>query len=155
MVVEAQGISLAKGERSHGVAVHTNRPAGASQVAIGLLLGDQKIEPVCHRGGELAILVGVPRSQVGQEGQTGHRRIGVPVHRFSKTGLSRRTVYGEIIVALHCRSVLVPRGSAVPAAVGVLMTSQPIQRRSTACSLAILAPLRWARTVRLASSRER
>ena len=110
------------------MAVHAHGLAGTSQVAVGPLLGEQEIQAVAHGGRELAFLVGVAGPQVGEQGQTGQRGVGLPVGALPEAGLAGGTVDGEIIVAGNGRAVLVARGAAIPAAVGVLMAGEPVER---------------------------
>ena len=60
---------------------------------------------------------------------------------------------GEIIVALNCRAVFMPRRAAIPATVGVLMPSQPVESAldSLFTGGAGAAALGQGRTIRIES----
>ena len=66
--------------------------------------------------------------QKGQEGQSRQGRIGFPVGTLAKAFLAGGTVHREVVVAFDGRAVVVPRDAGVPAAVVVLVATQPVER---------------------------
>ncbi len=127
LLVAAQRVRLAQGQRGHGVTIHADLPASAAEVAVGLLRQEQEAEPPADRVGVLAVGVGVARAQVGQKRETGQRGVGLPVGALAEAGLAGRAEDGEVVVFLDQRAVVVPGGGAIPAAVGVLVPRQPIE----------------------------
>ena len=135
-LVAGQGVGLAERQGGHRVAVHADGPAPAPQVAVGLLLQEQEVEPLAHGLGVLAVDLGVARAEVGQERQAGQRGVGLPVDALAEAGLAGGAVDGVVVVALDRGAVVVPGGRAVPAAVGVLVAGEPVER-------ALRRPARW------------
>ena len=88
----------------------------------------QEIQSPPHVIGVAPIAMRVARPEVGEQGQSGERGIRFPVRALAKTGLSRRTVRGIVVVALHGRAVRVPGDPGVPPAVLILVASQPVDR---------------------------
>ena len=57
--VAGQGITLAECQRGHGVAVHPDNLAPTAEVAVGLLFGDEEVEPLAHGIGVSSLGMGV------------------------------------------------------------------------------------------------
>ena len=74
--------------------------------------------------------------QVGQQGQAGHRRVGLPVSALPEAGLAGGAVAREIVVALGGRAIVVAGDAGVPAAVASWWRASQSRARSTASSLA-------------------
>ena len=79
--VACQGVPFAKGQRGHGVAVHTDNLAPATKVAVGLLFGNEVVESLPHGLGVSPGGMSVTGPEVRQQSQAGYRGIGLPVAR--------------------------------------------------------------------------
>ena len=75
----------------------------------------------------LAVEVRVAGPQVGEQGQAGQGGVGLPVIALAEADVAGRAMRRVIVVALEDGAILVLGGPAVPAAVGVLVASEPVQ----------------------------
>src|SRR5262249_24482176 len=121
-------IAFAQGQGCHGVTVHADDSAPAAKIAVGLLLREEEVESLPDGRGVLPLSVGVPSTEVGQQGQAGQRRISLPVGALTEASLPRTTVHGEIIVALDGGAVVIAGDPSVPAPIfPILMACQPVE----------------------------
>ncbi len=109
------------------MAVHADGLAPAAEVAVGLLRQEQEVDPLGHRLGVLAVGLGVAGAEVGQQGEAGHRGVGLPVEAFAEAGLAGGAVDGEVVLPPERAAVVAAGDTGVPSAVGVLVPRQPGQ----------------------------